>query len=696
MLQSYEIISSVLSGLLFLGLALQMAVSEKRSALERFGACLPPLATVIRIGVPWLHASQPIVWATEVLHLGAWVALVGLFRCHLAQNTGYRTLALMLLPPFVIALVAGCFAANSDLTVFAVIALIGVLVVGLMELEQIIRTASRDESWAIKHAAIGLGAIMALNLYFYAESLLLLQLNQTLAQVRFLVYALCAPLLMISTARLKGFQRQIRLSRQGVFHSAALILIGLYFLAMALAGYGMRQFGIAWGELPQVAFGLAALIFLPMLLASGSVRAKMKVFIAKNFFSLRYDYREEWLRFIRTVAHDVTETNLHLRIIKGIGDIVEATAGALWQRSDEDEAFLLSESWNMSDRRLPAVPLNASLVSYLEQTGAIIDLFQYRAEPERYPDLDLPDWLKDHPRGWLIVPLRSRDRMSGFVLLGEPRARRSLIWEDYDILKTVGHHAAGYMTEEKVLNDLSDARRLEAFNRRFAFIIHDIKNVVSQMALMLRNAERYAGNPEFQKDMLETVANSVNNLTALLQQIKADTQPAPQPPMLTAAEPTEAAATPALHALAQVIEPLARRWALQHTGLKADIAAASALRAAFSPADLSAVLDHLLQNAVDAAGRDGCITLAVAAEEERVVLSVSDNGPGMSEEFIREQLFRPLVSGKSDGYGLGAFQCRELVRAMGGRLEVVSTVGAGTSFRIHLQAQSMVAFAGED
>ena len=128
----------------------------------------------------------------------------------------------------------------------------------------------------------------------------------------------------------------------------------------------------------------------------------------------------------------------------------------------------------------------------------------------------------------------------------------------------------------------------------------------------------------------------------------------------------------------------------------APIAAASVLRAAFSPSDLGAVLDHLLQNAVDAAGPDGHIALAVAAEDERVVLIVSDDGPGMSEEFIREQLFRPLVSGKADGYGLGAFQCRELVRAMGGRLEVVSTVGAGTSFKIHLRAQSMVVSADED
>ncbi|HEV2673681.1 MAG TPA: XrtA/PEP-CTERM system histidine kinase PrsK [Aliidongia sp.] len=687
MLQYFEIFSSILSGILFFGLALQMAVAKNRSKIERAGASIPPLATVARIALPWLGVSPIVIWTSEALHLAAWVALLGLFRCHLAQNTGYRALALKLVPPLIITIGIGWFNGAPDPALVSIIALIGILIVGLMELEQIIRTASREESWGIKHAAIGLGAILALNLYFYAEGLLLLQLNPTLAHVRFLVYALCAPLLMISTARLRGFRRQIRLSRQGAFHSATLVLVGLYFLAMALAGYAIRLFGVAWGELPQVAFGFAALIFLPMLLASGSARAKLKVFIAKNFFSLRYDYREEWLRFIRTVAHDVTAANLHLRIIKGIGDIVEATGGALWQRSDEDKAYLLSDAWNMGALRLPAVPLTASLISYLEQTGAIIDLFEYRAEPARYPNLEIPEWLRDHPRCWLVVPLRNRDRMSGFVVLGEPRARRPLIWEDYDILKTVGHHAAGYMTEEKVLNDLSDARRLEAFNRRFAFIIHDIKNVVSQMALMLRNAERFAGNPDFQKDMLETVANSVNNLTALLQQIKADTQPD---------EPMPAVALPPPEPLMDVLEPVARRWQRQHAGFAADIAEAASLHVTLSASDLSAVLDHLLQNAVEAAGTQGHITLAVSVEEDRTIVSVTDDGSGMSEDYIREQLFRPLVSGKSDGFGLGAFQCRELVRAMGGRLEVASTPGVGTCFKIYLRAQSAAASMGND
>jgi putative PEP-CTERM system histidine kinase len=647
---------------------------------------------IARIALPWFGPPSGVVWVAEAVHLAAWVALLGLFRSRLAQSANYKRLALKLAPPLVVAAGLGLVTEQGAIAVAFMVAIIVILIIGLAELEQIIRSASGEEMWAIKHAAIALGAILALNLYLYAEGLLLLRLSPALAQARFLAYALCAPLLMISTARLGGIRRQIRLSRKGAFHSVTLTLVGVYFLAMALVGYAIRQFGGAWGEIPQFAFGFGAILLIPMVLASGSARAKLRVFISKNFFSYRYDYREEWLRFIRTVAQDITETNLHLRIIKGIADIVEATGGALWQRSDEDGAFLVSEAWNMGAQRLPAVPLASSLASYLEQSGAIIDLFEYRSEPGRYKDLDLPQWLRDHPRGWLVVPLRSRDRMSGFVVLGEPRVRRRLIWEDFDILKTVGHHAAGYMTEEKVLNDLSDSRRLEAFNRRFAFIIHDIKNVVSQMALMLRNAERFAGNPDFQKDMLETVANSVNHLTALLQQIKAtDSQPATQPatsmPELSSSGPADTE-QPATQRLAEILEPLAQRWKIQHPNLVVDIASASDVCVAVPPDDLKAVLDHLLQNAVEAAGTGGRIALLASAEEADAILTVSDDGPGMTEDYMRDQLFRPLISGKSEGFGLGAFQCRELVRAMGGRLEVASTLGEGTSMRIFVPKQT--------
>ena len=123
-------------------------------------------------------------------------------------------------------------------------------------------------------------------------------------------------------------------------------------------------------------------------------------------------------------------------------------------------------------------------------------------------------------RNWLVVPLIYRDSVQGFVVLGDPKARRGLDWEDFDLLRTVGHQAASYLAEQQAMNELSDTRRLQDFNRRSAFIIHDIKNVVSQMSLMMQNARNFGDNPEFQKDMLATVENSVSRMKGLLERFK--------------------------------------------------------------------------------------------------------------------------------------------------------------------------------
>ena len=56
----------------------------------------------------------------------------------------------------------------------------------------------------------------------------------------------------------------------------------------------------------------------------------------------------------------------------------------------------------------------------------------------------------------------------------------------------------------------------------------------------------------------------------------------------------------------------------------------------------------------------------------------------MSPEFIRNGLFKPFVSSKNGGFGIGAFEARELIRSMGGRLDVESREGLGTRFSIHL------------
>ena len=117
---------------------------------------------------------------------------------------------------------------------------------------------------------------------------------------------------------------------------------------------------------------------------------------------------------------------------------------------------------------------------------------------------------------WAAMPLIHHERLVGLVLLAAPEYRRPLDWEDFDLLRTAGRQAASSLAEAQGQEALAKAQRFDEFNRRFAFILHDIKNLVSQLSLLARNAERHADNPEFRADMIATLQSSVGKMNDLL------------------------------------------------------------------------------------------------------------------------------------------------------------------------------------
>ncbi|MCP5371501.1 MAG: PEP-CTERM system histidine kinase PrsK [Hyphomicrobiales bacterium] len=559
-------------------------------------------------------------------------------------------------------------------------------VLGLLILENLYRNADEERRWALKHICLGVGALFTYDFFLYADATLFRRIDDNLLQARGIIDAIAVPLIAVSASRSRTWDINLHVSRNIVFHSTVLLGSGLYLLVMSVAGYYLRQFGGDWGNIFQIFFFSAAIVLLIVLFSSGSIRAKVRVWISKNFFSYNYDYREEWLRFTRTISVDDRRTGLHQRIIRAVGNITQSTSGGLWVLRDEDSAFLPSATWNFSGdlpgEKFPAARVDSALVGFLARTHFIIDLDEVREgrKADSYAGLEVPDWLLNHPRAGLVVPLIHGDELIAFLVLGMPRARM-LDWEVFDLLKTVGRQAASYLAEEQSAHALSDARRLEAFNRRSAFLIHDIKNVVSQMSLMVQNAEKFGDNPEFQKDMLATVSNSVIRMKELLKQFKTARDGEAKPAAGGAAAPAAGAEPVNLRAL---VGEIGDEWRRRKTDLALDLTEGP-LRAEIDRKRLASVLDHLIQNAIEAAGLDGEVRLRLMrVRDNEALIEVGDNGPGMDDEYVRTQLFRPLDTGKSEGYGLGAYQARQLVREMGGRLEVASVLGKGTSMQVYL------------
>ncbi len=274
----------------------------------------------------------------------------------------------------------------------------------------------------------------------------------------------------------------------------------------------------------------------------------------------------------------------------------------------------------------------------------------------------------DDPSIWAGVPLLHQQRLVGFVVLAAPEYRRPLDWEDFDLLRTAGNQAASSLAEAVGQEALANAQRFEEFNRRFAFILHDIKNLVSQLSLLARNAERHADNPEFRADMVATLQSSVGKMNDLLARLS------PQ----SSSRVQRIEAQPLRPILTQAIATRRRDREVQLLG-------EAGLCALVDPDALEQAVSHLLQNAIDASSGTP-VSVRVDRDGDSVAVTIADKGVGMDGDFVRNRLFHPFASTKPGGFGIGAFEARSLINAMGGRISVDSRPGHGTTFTITLRA----------
>ncbi len=190
---------------------------------------------------------------------------------------------------------------------------------GLVLIEQLFRNVADDARWNIKPLCLGLAAAFIFDLYLHAEALLFSRFDAEAWSVRGFIYVLVVPLLAMTTARNREWTLRIALSRRVAFHTTALMTSGLYLLFIAAAGYYVRYFGGTWGGALQVALLFAGFLILGALAFSGSMRARLRVLVSKHFFSYRYDYRDEWLRFTRALRDTGWATPAGPAGDKGVG-----------------------------------------------------------------------------------------------------------------------------------------------------------------------------------------------------------------------------------------------------------------------------------------------------------------------------------------------------------------------------------------
>ncbi len=547
---------------------------------------------------------------------------------------------------------------------------LGIAVCELLLIENLYLSLPDHYRWHVALPCVLLGGLACFDILLCADLVLFQQASVSLTGAHVVAVIIVAPPLAAAAARDRRWRTNLQLSRAVVFHSATLILSGAVLLALSAAGEVFRHFGAGWGWadwgwMAEVSVFFAALIGIGMLLTSGSARSRLRRMVVEHFFARRYDYRQQWLDCIDTLSATKSQGRaaLHTRVIRAMADVVDSPNGALFLRDGGVGAFQWSGSWNMpaSAPMPPAHPVVAAMsggnwIAVLD--GA--DSFGTNAGA-RTPPLD------QLGRLWLSIPLVTGDQQIGLVLVGPPRAPFQLDQEVFDLLRIVGREVASFVAEQRATHVLLQTRQLHDYGKRFAFVAHDIKNVSSQLSLLLSNAERHIANPAFQQDMLETVGASVQKITALLRRLDTpdvDRAPAALTPV------------PRLEALLASYRRVRRTaLSLEHDGSTAMVA--------ISPDAFDTAVAHLLNNAIEAS--DGLpVLIRVRHEAQQVVIDIIDKGGGMTFEFIRDRLFQPFGTSKRQGSGIGAFQARELLREGGGDVQVISTPGAGTTMRLVL------------
>ncbi len=539
-------------------------------------------------------------------------------------------------------------------------------VCGLLIVEQLFRNLGEGSRWNAKPLCLGLGCIFVFDVYLYSEALLFGRFDADAYSVRGAAHALAVPFLFIASRRGNNWMMRLQVSRAAAFYSATLVLAGVYLLFMAAIGYYVRFFGGSWGRALQLGLLVAGLAMFGVLVFSGSVRSWLRVFVGKHFFSYRYDYREEWLRFTSMLAAKRSPQETGEMIVRGLAKMVECPAGSLWTRDGTQAEFAQTAAWNM-----PMVgcnePAGSSLCDFLRSNGWVIDLDEFRASPRRYASLAVPTWLLAAANGRLVVPLMAGDDLLGFVLLAQPLTALKLNWEVLDLLKTAGRQAAGYLAQMQATEALLEARKFDAFNRMSAFVVHDLKNIVAQLSLMLKNAERLHANREFQQDMLLTVESSLEKMRRLMLQLREG-------------------ATPPGGSRGVELTPIFRRLEnlAQSQGRALAVELPDRLSTRGHDDRLERVLGHLVQNAMDATPAPGPVWLKASRYSGQVKVEVGDSGAGMTDEFVRTKLFRPFNTTKHNGMGIGSYESFQYIRELGGSVAVDSVVGRGTVITVLL------------
>lgn len=544
----------------------------------------------------------------------------------------------------------------------------------LLQLELLFRQ-SGEQKWAFKPLVIFLGMVNILEFVTYANASMVNYLGEHFIVAKGYVYTLFLPFMFLAMRRMEHWGIKIFVSREIVLHSTLLFVAGAYLFLMAIIGYVIKYQGGTWGASVQIVLVIVALFLLGLVLASANVRQRVKVFITKNFFANQFDYRERWIGLTNILEVGEKELNdVYDTALQGCLKSIEYDRGVLC-KFKHNELLPVASSGEITLHSIDWSALKA-VAKYCQKRPWIVDLNELMVHPENYPNIELtPDQAKQSSFQF-IMPIYHETTIWGVVAMYQVEGVfRPLNWELRDYLNAILAQVSNFILHHEASHMVAENAQFAAFSRMSAFVVHDLKNILAQVDLILANGQHHKDNPEFIDDTFETLEHTQARMQKMLKQL---TDKHTQVQTSTQVCDIASIANIVIHQLCATLSPR------PHLLIETD------LQATCDCDKLQNVLYHIVSNAQQATPHDGTIDIQVTTvTPNQILLKVIDTGCGMSEEFIKHRLFKPFDTTKGNaGMGIGAYDAKHFVEGIGGRVDVSSKEGVGTVFSLYIPAIS--------
>jgi putative PEP-CTERM system histidine kinase len=551
----------------------------------------------------------------------------------------------------------------GNLGFFFYILLLVYLVIALINLEMTLMNATLAARSRIKLEILGAGALLGVMVFYYSQGLLFRTIDMNFAPARTLVMIVAVS--MMVSSRLKHEDGvKVYVSRNIAYKSFVLVAVGIYLLGLGILGEGMKYFGDAMWRAMLVAAAFLGGFGLLLVLLSEAAKRRIKVFIHKNFYQHKYDYRNQWLHFTDRISSSRSNDDLLGSIVSGFCDTFGMECGAIFIL-DQDQGIYRQGADIAMPRLVSGFPAIDHGLVWLSGRNWVADL--RGGEPRIGGELHR-NYFRDNDARFLI-PLLNRDNLDGFIIIGKPVSKNETYnFEDYDLMKTLARQASSTLLNLKLSDQLARSRELAAIGKVSTFVMHDLKNLVSTMSLMVENSREHIARPEFQSDLLTTLDSTVVKMNTLIQRLKRlpDEDHGQNSPV-------------DLLKLAQETAAMVKGGFLKVHGVPAVVRG--------DRDELQKVALNLMLNAVEASDGTKPVTVEVG-ERDNPFLRVKDVGCGIPLEFQRHKLFAPFKTTKNRGLGIGLYHCKQIVEAHGGKIEVTSELNRGSEFTVWLQKET--------